>query len=286
MVSRGMSYYIDPKILSIYETAAIVDYALQKKSTDKILPFRDNKTTTDIVFHGLKCLKFIKNSVAEMHLWKKILKKRLDCPMSHKKGFTLIEILIALVIFTIIIGLSAYSFRFYAGVVNKIIMPYPKNAVIFTKLRNALDSSFYFVGQKKDLSGKENFFMYFYGTNSRITFITTKPLLENTLAVCSLYLKNSQLIWEESPVYSKLDNYKMPQITRQNIKRTVLFKNVSKFNITYFINSSSFSSIKERYPTLIEMNFTLNKAKKKLFFKIKSNFENKIEWTKYLYAPI
>ncbi len=69
-----------------------------------------------------------------------------------RKGFTLIEMLVSIIIFSFIIALAAYSFRFYADITKKIIMPYPQQAVNFSNLGDAVRSMFYFVSEDSDVS--------------------------------------------------------------------------------------------------------------------------------------
>ena len=204
----------------------------------------------------------------------------------RKKGFTLVEMLIAVVIFSFMVGLAAYSFRFYIGLVNKIVMPYPKDAVIFSKLRSAIDSMFYYVAEKKDIVGKQKFYYYFYGNNKEMRFITTKPILSDELYVCEIHEKNGDLVWEESPVYCKNNDYKNPDLV--DPKSIVLFSDISDFEIGYFVNGQKiFGDIKEEMPDLIEVSFVKKKTGKKfnLYFKIKSTFNNKKALTEYIYAP-
>ncbi len=206
--------------------------------------------------------------------------------MKENKGFTLIELLVTVVIFAFIIGLAAYSFRFYAGIVKKIIMPYPEEAVNFSKLQNAIESSFYFIGERKNDFGKSKFFLYFNGSPEKMEFISSKPILENGLAVCKLYSKDGKLIWEESPVYSKYDNYKIPKITDKK-KQLILMNNISNFHITYYTNNTNSGSdfITEKMPRLIKISLSQNGKQWSFYFKIESDFNTKENIIRYMYEP-
>ena len=205
--------------------------------------------------------------------------------MRNRYGFTLIELLIALMIFSIAIGLAAYSFRFYVHIIDKIIMPYPKEGVNFSKLRDAIESTFYFVGEKKNMLGKKRFFFFFYGQEKEMKFITTKPILGHTLSVCRIYVKDDKLIWEEAPVYARDNDYKMPDITTHK-KQIVLMKNISDFQLEYFKEGKKlFSYIKEQLPTLVAIHFTKDGRETTFFCKIKSDFVTKKAFTGYFYAP-
>jgi|GEM_PF-4110180 len=199
-------------------------------------------------------------------------------------GFTLVELLVAAAIFSFVIGLAAYSFRFYTDIVKKVVMPYPEKAVNFSKLQDALKSMFYFVGENMNLFGKKQFFLYFYGKPDEIKFISAEPVFGKSISVCRLYKKNGKLILAESPVYSKYNNYKLPKITAEK-KDTVLMNNVSDIRITYFTDKAKTSFLKEKIPRLIKIDITQNNKKLTFYFKIESDFNSKKALTGFIYEP-
>ena len=204
--------------------------------------------------------------------------------LKNSRGFTLVELLVAAAIFSFVIGLAAYSFRFYTNIVKKVVMPYPEEAVNFSKLQDTLRSIFYFVGEKKDLFGKRQFFLYFYGKPNEIKFISAKPIFGDSISVCRLYQKDGKLRLDESPVYSKYDNYKLPEIAADK-KDTVLMNNVSKIEITYFTDKMETTFLKEKIPQLIKIDITQNNKKLTFYFKIESDFSSKKAYTGFIYEP-
>ena len=201
------------------------------------------------------------------------------------KGFTLIEVLIALVVFSIVMGLAAYSFRFHINIINKIIFPYPKEAMEFSKLGSAIRSGFYYIGEKKGLMGKGRFFIFFKGQSDEMEFITAKPIMGGKLAVCRLFFNDGNLICEESPVYSKDNNYKYPEITAKS-KKVVLISGIEDFFFEYFKNGEKMSSdVSDEMPDAVVMRFKEHGQEKTYFFKIESDFSKKKELTGYYYAP-
>ncbi len=203
-----------------------------------------------------------------------------------RKGFTLIEMLVSIIIFSFIIALAAYSFRFYADMTKKIIMPYPQQAVNFSNLGDAVRSMFYFVSEDSDELGKKSFCIYFYGDAESMSFITAKPIrISGNIAVCKLYLDNGTLMLDESPVYSKYNNYKEPSLIAEDEKKIALMKNVSDLQLTYFENQKKTQALKEKIPQLVEIQLKQNGKQRTFYFKIKSDFAKKINWTELFYAP-
>ncbi len=203
-----------------------------------------------------------------------------------RKGFTLIEMLVSIIIFSFIIALAAYSFRFYADITKKIIMPYPQQAVNFSNLGDAVRSMFYFVSEDSDELGKKSFYIYFYGDAESMSFITAKPIrISGNIAVCKLYLDNGTLMLDESPVYSKYNNYKKPSLIAEDEKKIAIMKNVSDLQLTYFENQKKTQALKDKIPQLVEIQLKQNGKQMTFYFKIKSDFVKKINWTELLYAP-
>jgi len=200
------------------------------------------------------------------------------------KGFTLIEILISIIIFSIIIALASYSFSLYANDIKKMINPYPSEAVNVSRLDDALRSVFYFTASKENIYGEKHFFVYFYGNNNSMQFITAEPINIKSIAVCKLFLDNGTLKLEESPVYCKFNDYKNPFVTEKCIKDINILNNIEQLDIMYYKNGNKLTSLKEEIPEFIEMKLT-NKNDKKftLLFKVMSNFESKKGITQFMY---
>lgn len=205
--------------------------------------------------------------------------------LKREKGFTLIEILISIIIFSFVIWLATYSFSFYSSLVKKISEPYPENAVNFSKLRDAIGGTFFYVAEKRGYLGKIYYHIYFYGSKNEVKFITTKPFFYNEPCICRLYFDNDSIKWEESPVYSKYDNYKNPELTEQNLKKVTLWKDISDFRLKYIVDNEEVDSVKEIIPSLIEIFFRTKGRLLVFDFKIKSDFRQKLFWTKYINEP-
>ncbi len=207
--------------------------------------------------------------------------------MIKKSGFTLIELLVAITIFSFLIALATFSFRFYANLVKKLIMPYPNNAVMFSRLRDAVDSTFYYVVEKQDITGKPHFFLFFNGEPSQMEFITSKPLGFGGIALCKLYLTNdNQLILEESPIYCCKNNYKYPRFIKSDTKQFVVMKNVKALQISYLVNGRYKRKVNGKVPSLINVRLESTKDQTYvLFFKVASNFNTKKALTQLYYAP-
>ncbi|WP_457643480.1 type II secretion system protein [Persephonella sp.] len=204
-----------------------------------------------------------------------------------RRGFTLIELLVAIVIFSSLVALAAYSFRFYADVVKKITMPYPERAINFSYLDDAFKSLLVFVGQKKDISGKMQFYDVFYGKPHSVEFVSAEARGINGVAICRLSLDNESVYLECSPVFNKLVDYKEPKIVEKIAEKLVVFKNVKSMRLFYFYRGERVSHISRKIPELIQLSLVYKDNRKfDMFFAVKTNFFNKKVFTEYFYAPL
>ena len=92
--------------------------------------------------------RFFSNTLKSLHfpvpkneLWclEKVLSRRSD-----SRAFTLIEVLIALVIFSIIMWMAAFSFRFSLKIVKYLTTPSLEELENISKLKDSLNSLFFF----------------------------------------------------------------------------------------------------------------------------------------------
>ena len=198
-----------------------------------------------------------------------------------KRGFTLIELLISITIFSILIALAAYSFRFNIGIIRKVVMPYPKQAMNFSYLNDALKSIFYFVGEKRNMIGNKKFFIYFYGEKNMVKFITTG---KNGPMLCKLYLDNDTLKLDRVDVYAKYNDYKNPYFPKNKTKSVALMKDVENLDISYLENGTLVHRVKKEIPDMIKISLVQNGKQWTFYFKVKSNFRKKKDYAEYFYA--
>lgn len=198
-----------------------------------------------------------------------------------RRGFTLIELLISITIFSILLALAAYSFRFSADVVRKVFMPYPEQAMNYSCLNDALKNIFYFIAEKKDIEGKEKFFVYFFGEKNGVKFITMD---KDGPKLCALYLDNNTLKLDKVSVYAKYNNYKNPYFDKDKTKSISLMKNIRDLNISYLVNGVMVHQVNEKIPEMVEINLQQGGEKLTFYFKVESNFEKKKEYTEYFYT--
>ena len=211
------------------------------------------------------------------------------CKVKAKKrnsffnGFTLVELLVGITIFSLLIFLSTFSFRFFFDYLKREYNVFPKNAIEYYRIKRLINNTFYLVITDKhsNMYSNKKFKLFFYGDPRKLSFISYDKNTEN-LSVCEVYFKNSSLILSTSPLYSKDNDYNNPKIT--DAKREVLVRNLKNIHIYYMLNNNNIvDSLRNNVPKAIKLMLIEKNKKKEWFFKISPDFYNKKYLTEYLY---
>lgn len=226
-----------------------------------------------------------------MSFIKRYTRSSLIRPNCFSKGFTLLELLVSIAIFSLLIATVAYSFRFSTDIIKYLNLPYAEDIQRFTKLRDSLKSIFYYAGEKKNIYDKDRiFFYYFYGDNKEIKYITAKPVLQKSLAVARLYYDSGSLYLEEYPVYDRDNDYKNPQIPSNRIGerdlKTKIIDDIQDLQIYYYRDEKQIFNVNEEIPTIIKMKIRKSDKEQEFYFKIKSDFGIKKILSRDLYEPM
>ena len=170
-----------------------------------------------------------------------------------RKGFTLVEVLVSVLLMTLLMSSAMFSFKFLLNQLDKIDISIPQKAISYEYLNHSISGMYFYPIQDR----KKYFFKNTYDS---ITFITTTPIFYSHISIAKLVLINKDLIYSESPLYTKKQDYKNPKILNNSFS-IVIKKDIKKFNI-------SIEYYKEtNIPRLIRLIFD----NKTWIFKIQSN---------------
>ncbi len=212
--------------------------------------------------------------------------------MDYKKGFTLLEILVAITIFSIAIALVSYSFRHSINIVKYLNFSYAEDLQKLSKLRDSIVSTFFFLTQDDSkINEKSKIFKFFFkGNESSVEYITCKPLLvkDREIVLSRIRKEGDTLIIEEYPVYDKEINYKKPSFDGIKPKKEVVLKNVEKIKFSYLKDQHEFDYLNGTIPDAIKLVIKKLDQKKSytFIFKIKTNTFIKKEIGESLYEAL
>jgi prepilin-type N-terminal cleavage/methylation domain-containing protein len=197
--------------------------------------------------------------------------------MFSKKGFTLLEILVAITIFSIAIALVSYSFRHSINIVKYVNFSYAEDLQKLSRLRDSIASTFFFLTQddtKIDTPGKV-FNFFFKGSPKSLEYITCKPVIveDREIVISRIRKEKNNLILEEYPVYDRNINYKQPSLTEIKPKKIIIVPDIRDISFSYFYEGKRVQNIEKKIPTSVEMKILkIDRKKPEIYvFKLRSD---------------
>lgn len=198
-----------------------------------------------------------------------------------KRAFTLIELLITIVLFSLLLATSLYSFRFISINIRNINNTNPQKAINYDLLRGVFNSIYYYIdNNEKEIDIEKKFYFYFYGERDSCKFITKSPLFSKEISLVKLQYKDNRLLYGESTIFNKNKDYRKLDILRLE-KEIVILKNIDNLKFSYKINNKNTKELINEIPELVNIEFKLNSKEYNYSFSIKSKSLNKLKILKF-----
>ena len=145
-----------------------------------------------------------------------------------RHAFTLIEMLVATVLITLLVGVALFSMRMQLLSIQKIRKEAIADAITYTQIRSVLVSMRRYIVRRYDIGGTplNEWHEFFHGDAQQATFITADPLLNKESALVRLRCENHHLLYEEEPLYGPMDDLR-PAFD-ENHTRRILYRDLEK----------------------------------------------------------
>lgn len=151
-----------------------------------------------------------------------------------KKAFTLVEMLVAVVLLTLLIGVALFSFRLQLMTVRKIKLDSMQRVLAYTQMKRSIESMKYYLVQEYDTVGRPIDYAWDYlfdGTQKKLLFVTENPIFTQGDALVALECKEKKLLYTEEPLYGNID-FLRPSFTDDSIEKT-LYDNLEVCRFSY-----------------------------------------------------
>ena len=193
--------------------------------------------------------------------------------MSIKKGaFSLVEMLVAVLLISLLIGVAIFSFKHQLIVIQKTQKIGLNRVLTYNQIRSSIQAIKYYVVDDYDNLNKpmKNLHVYFNGNEKEVNYITENPLFSDEIAVVKLKCLDTELIYQEEPLYGNID-FLRPEIIEDS-RETILYDNLQKCEFNYFVKEYEMTSVVDEIPTLIAVNVVSKDIENSIYVNIKSDY--------------
>jgi prepilin-type N-terminal cleavage/methylation domain-containing protein len=192
-----------------------------------------------------------------------------------KKAFTLVEMLVAIILLTLLIGIAVFAFKLQLISIHKTKTQGIARVIEYLQLRATLESIKYYVVDDYDTLNRAMKLPHFFfqGDEKTMLFITTNPIYSDQDSLVRLECQEDKLIYTEEKLFASID-YLRPSFT-QNQKTAVLYKDISDCIFYYYKEKVKLSKISNDIPTAIGIEFQDSYQQKfKSYTKLKQDNNN------------
>lgn len=177
-----------------------------------------------------------------------------------KKAFTLVEMLVAIVLITLLIGVAIFSFRMQLLTIHKTKTEAINDVLKYNQIKSALESIKYYVVQEYDMLHRpiQKLDDFFRGSEKEALFITNNPIYSEKVSLVQLSCKNNKLIYKEEPLYGYM-NYLQPSFTPKKFHQLDIYKELEQCEF-YYLNMQG-----------ALVRHIANKIPKEIYLKLKKN---------------
>jgi prepilin-type N-terminal cleavage/methylation domain-containing protein len=161
------------------------------------------------------------------------LKETRRCSRTSR-GFTLAELLVALVVLSIMFALVGTLLRSFMVQTGRTRYTYAERAMKFYWLNSTISSVFYYVIKtpKRLSDEKREFIEFFDGLPEVMVFITSSPLTLKGVVLARLYFKDGAIYLDETPIFSPNNDYADPR-ENDETRQTCILEKISGIRFAY-----------------------------------------------------
>ncbi len=188
-----------------------------------------------------------------------------------KSAFSLVEMLVALVLVTLLIGVAIFSFKYQLMAIHKIKKVGVSAVIKYAQLRSSLESVKHYVVDDYDMLNQpmKNLHYYFKGTKKEINYITENPLFSNDIAVVRLKCEEDTLLYKEEKLYGNID-FLRPQLLEES-RAMILYKNLDMCEFRYFIDKREYQEVLDIVPNAVSIKMNYKENTQEMYINIHSD---------------
>ena len=190
-----------------------------------------------------------------------------------KKAFTLVELLIAVVLLTLLIGTALFSYRQVLLNITKAEKSTFNEVLKIHQIRTSIESMQHYVVDDYNQFNQpmKKLHMFFAGNEHYFQYVSLNPTLFNIPTLSAFECIDNKLLYKEEMLYNRID-VNRPEFLEDS-KHVVYWDDIEDCKFEYFFHQEAVSKIENRLPTAINISFTDDNIKEyTIFTTVKSDY--------------
>ena len=188
-----------------------------------------------------------------------------------RSAFTLVEMLIAVVLLTMLIGTELFAFRYQLLTFKRIEPAALDRVLAYHQLRSSIQSMHYYVvdSYSRFEEPQDDLHFYFEGRSTTLRYITKSPMFSDSISVADLVCTDDVLRYTEEPLFSGKD-YLRPDIyaTSPSIK---LFSDLSYCHISYITDKGKKEELERNIPIAVEIDLKQDQSQFTIYAAVRAD---------------
>lgn len=191
---------------------------------------------------------------------------------SQRSAFSLVEMLVAIVLITLLIGIAIFAFKYQLIAIHKTQKTGLDKVLKYNQLRSSLQSIKYYVVDDYDMLNKpmKNLHYFFEGKKKGLIYITTNPLFSKETSLVKLQCYESKLLYKEEKLYGSID-FLRPGLL-ENSREMVLFNDLETCKFEYLLYDIVEQEVVDNIPSAIIFDFTTNRVENEIYVTVQSDY--------------
>jgi len=190
-----------------------------------------------------------------------------------RKAFTLVELLVAVVLLTLLIGTALFSYRQVLLNITKAEKSTFNEVLKVHQIRTSIESMQYYVVDNYNQFNQpmKQLHHFFNGNDYSFSYISLNPNFSTIPSLSQFECKENQLIYTEEPLYGRLD-LNRPEFLEER-QSVVYWDDLLSCKFSFFLFQKRLERLDDEIPFAIQIDLMdANEKEETIFITIKSDY--------------